>query len=159
MAKNHHPTHTHTHTVYTKSHSKFAFLLPFQSILLVKKKQDGNMIYIPFAVGAGAFSLLNACGSVACWYGSSRRIMLFTGAINTAIGGAAVVMYPYDAKLSNFYMCAAATSASAQYFLHAMRTPKLLAPSLMSSLYVFWSISLLVYAFQRAKWVYALRYD
>ncbi|KPA84938.1 hypothetical protein ABB37_01383 [Leptomonas pyrrhocoris] len=117
------------------------------------------MMYIPFAVGAGAFSVLNACGSVACWYNSSRRIMLFTGAINTAIGGAAIVMYPYDAKLSNVYMCAAAASASAQYFLHAMRTPRLLMPSFLNSLYVMWSGGLLVYAYQRAKWVYALRYD
>ncbi|KPI90146.1 hypothetical protein ABL78_0791 [Leptomonas seymouri] len=117
------------------------------------------MMFIPFAVGAGAFSVLNACGSVLCWYHSSRRIMLFTGAINTTIGGAAMIMYPYDAKLSNVYMCAAASSASAQYLLHAMRTPQLLAPSFLNSLYVMWSIGLLVYAYQRAKWVYALRYD
>ncbi|KAL7699862.1 hypothetical protein N2W54_002824 [Lotmaria passim] len=117
------------------------------------------MIYIPFAVGAGTFSVLNACGSVVCWYKSSRRIMLFTGAINTAIGAAAVVVYPYDAKLSNVYMCAAATSASAQYLLHAVRTPQLLAPSFLNSLYAMWSFGLLVYAYQRAKWVYALRYD
>ncbi|KAK7198420.1 hypothetical protein NESM_000801700 [Novymonas esmeraldas] len=117
------------------------------------------MIYIPFAVGAGAFSVLNACGSIACWYGSRRRVMLLTGAVNTSIGGAAVVMYPYDAKLSNVYMCAAATSASAQYLLHAMRTPRLLVPSIMNLLYVTWSLGLLVYAAQRARWVYALRYD
>ncbi|AYU81877.1 hypothetical protein CGC20_34925 [Leishmania donovani] len=117
------------------------------------------MIYVPFAVGAGAFSVLNACGSIACWYGSRRRVMLLTGAINTCIGGAAVVMYPYDAKLSNVYMCAAATSASAQYLLHAMRTPQLLAPSMMNFLYALWSVGLLVYACQRARWVYALRYD
>ncbi|KAG5470722.1 hypothetical protein LSCM1_01968 [Leishmania martiniquensis] len=117
------------------------------------------MIYIPFAVGASAFSVLNACGSIACWYGSRRRVMLFTGAINTCIGGAAVVMYPYDAKLSNVYVCAAATSASAQYILHAMRTPQLLLPSMKNSLYALWSVGLLVYAFQRARWVHALRND
>lgn len=131
---------------------------PFrQASLFVVVRQ--RMIYIPFTVSAGAFSVLNAGGSVACWYRSNRRVMLFTGAINTAIGGAAIVMYPYDAKLSNVYVCAAATSASAQYLLHAMRTPQLLVPSLVNSLYVFWSLGLLAYAFQRAKCVYALRYD
>ncbi|GET91653.1 hypothetical protein, conserved [Leishmania tarentolae] len=117
------------------------------------------MIYVSFAVGASAFSFLNACGSIACWYGSRRRVMLVTGAINTCIGAAAVVLYPYDAKLSNMYMCTVATSASAQYVLHAMRTPQLLAPSMMNLLYALWSVGLLVYAFQRARWVYALRYD
>ncbi|KAG5496376.1 hypothetical protein JKF63_02678 [Porcisia hertigi] len=117
------------------------------------------MIYVPFVVGAGVFSVLNACGSIACWHSTRRRVMLFTGAINTCIGGAAVVMYPYDLKLSNVYMCAAATSASAQYLLHAMRTPQLLAPSMKNLLYVLWSVGLLVYAFQRARWVYALRHD
>ncbi|KAG5471137.1 hypothetical protein CUR178_02448 [Leishmania enriettii] len=117
------------------------------------------MVYIPSAVGASVFSVLNAFGSIACWYGSRRRVMLFTGAINTCIGGAAAVMYPYDAKLSNVYLCAASASASAQYILHAMRTPQLLAPSMMNSLYALWSVGLLVYAFQRARWVCALWYD
>lgn len=117
------------------------------------------MLYIPFAVGASAFSALNALGSVLCWYTSNRRIMLFTGSVNTSIGAASAVIYPYDAKLSNIYLCTASISASAQYFLHAMRRPQLLQPSLLNSLYFLWSASLLFYGLHRARWVYALRND
>ncbi|EPY32360.1 hypothetical protein STCU_02850 [Strigomonas culicis] len=117
------------------------------------------MLYIPFTVGASLFSSLNALGSIHCWYVSRRRIMLATGAVNSAIGGAAITMYPYDPKLSNLYCAVAALCAAGQFLLHAMRTPRLLRPSLWNGVYFGWIGSLLVYSAYRVRWVYALRYD
>lgn len=117
------------------------------------------MIYITFVAGASAFSVLNTLASVHCWHTSSRRIMLFTGGLNTAIGVIAAAAYPIDPFFANLYISVASVGAAGQFFLHGMRTPRLWSLSLPNGLFAVWVLGLFTFGLHRARWAYALRLD
>lgn len=117
-------------------------------------------VQIPFLLGAGTFSVLNACASTYCWYLTRRQILLWSGAVNSLIGVIAIAAYSSDAKFANTSAAVAALSALAQFTLHKLRNPVILCKQrYVYHGYTCWMSMLLMYFLYEAACVYQIRFD
>lgn len=117
------------------------------------------MVYVSFQLGCSLFAALNAAASVHCWHLSRRRPLLVAGVANTFMGAVGVVAYPVDPHYGNVCAAAGAGWAACVFFAHAVRTPRFWHFKGVNFLYAGWVCGLAWYAWDKARWATALRFD